>query len=183
MIDIESISKICKSCGKEKSSSDFWNLHSTCKVCRSVEHKMWVEKNRDKLRKYKREVYQHHIEQHRSYNRNYHRMYQKKDKVKEKRHEHYLRYKEQHRDKRLQSLYGITQIEYNEMFIIQDGCCAICGKHQTYQNKPMCVDHNHSTNEVRGLLCRNCNLAIGFIKENTVILKKMVEYLSKVKGY
>ena len=45
--------------------------------------------------------------------------------------------------------------------------------------KNLAVDHNHSTGEVRDLLCGNCNAAIGFLQENVEIAKKAVEYLMR----
>jgi len=60
--------------------------------------------------------------------------------------------------------YGITLEEYNDMFIEQDGCCAICGIHQSELNYSLCVDHNHETGNVRGLLCRGCNANLGIVE-------------------
>jgi hypothetical protein len=58
----------------------------------------------------------------------------------------------------------------------QGGVCAICkappGK------KWLHVDHSHKTGDVRGLLCGNCNAAIGMTKESVSILNKMIEYLT-----
>lgn len=44
------------------------------------------------------------------------------------------------------------------------------------------VDHNHSTGEVRGLLCANCNAALGLIDDNKSILSDLIDYLNMYDG-
>jgi hypothetical protein len=44
------------------------------------------------------------------------------------------------------------------------------------------VDHNHTTGAVRGLLCANCNLAIGYANDDPVVLRKAIAYLDKYEG-
>lgn len=75
--------------------------------------------------------------------------------------------------------YGVTPEDYNLMFIKQKGCCAICGKHQNELKRKLSIDHNHSTGVIRGLLCNNCNLMLGFSKENIDVLQKSIIYLDK----
>ena len=87
---------------------------------------------------------------------------------------------EYNRNHALKSLYGITTIEYNEMFAAQDGKCAICGKHQVELKKRLHVDHNHLTGKVRGLLCSNCNTMIGLSVENSKSLRLAAEYLEEM---
>ena len=41
------------------------------------------------------------------------------------------------------------------------------------------VDHKHSTGEVRGLLCHNCNRALGLLKDDPKVLQKAMNYLVK----
>jgi hypothetical protein len=45
--------------------------------------------------------------------------------------------------------------------------------------KGLVVDHNHTTNKIRALLCSNCNLILGHAKDNKEILIKLSEYLEK----
>jgi hypothetical protein len=80
--------------------------------------------------------------------------------------------------------YKITLAEYRNLQEIQQGLCAIClnpeqSRHQNGVLRELAVDHNHTTNEVRGLLCSNCNLAIGKFKDDTSLLAKAIEYLQK----
>ncbi len=75
--------------------------------------------------------------------------------------------------------YGITLERYNEMLKSQNSRCAVCDKHQLDCYNGLYVDHNHSTKEVRQLLCRDCNAGIGFFKENSDILAKALAYLRR----
>lgn len=79
--------------------------------------------------------------------------------------------------RKLKSKFGITLEQYNIMFKEQLGCCAICGTHQITLNKSLAVDHNHSTGKVRKLLCPKCNMALGYTKEDIVILTNMIDYI------
>jgi Recombination endonuclease VII len=77
--------------------------------------------------------------------------------------------------------YGITIDDYNQMFIDQRGCCAICETPQYQTNKRLHVDHDHVTGKVRGLLCHNCNLTLGRLKENIDVLRKAIRYLEDAR--
>lgn len=74
----------------------------------------------------------------------------------------------------LKETYNITQIEFEKMLIEQDFKCAICKK-----ETELSVDHNHSTGEVRELLCGNCNRALGLFEENRRIIQAAKEYLER----
>jgi hypothetical protein len=65
----------------------------------------------------------------------------------------------------LKNVYGITLDDYNKMFEKQKGKCAICSKHQNELIRKLSVDHCHRTNKVRGLLCKNCNVALGYYEK------------------
>lgn len=78
--------------------------------------------------------------------------------------------------KMLKSL-GATLDEYNQIFIEQDGCCAICGRHQSEFKKDLAVDHNRETGRVRGLLCQNCNIGLGQFHENKELFQRAINYL------
>lgn len=73
--------------------------------------------------------------------------------------------------------YGITLDDYNKMFQEQNGCCAICGIHQSELKKKLHVDHSHKSGKVRGLLCGKCNLALGLLNDDIVVLSTAVRYL------
>ncbi len=79
----------------------------------------------------------------------------------------------------LKTRYGITSYEYNNLLESQNSKCGICGMDQNKLKKRLHVDHNHNTGEIRGLICKSCNLAIGLIKDDISILNKMIKYLVK----
>jgi hypothetical protein len=78
---------------------------------------------------------------------------------------------------RLKHIYGLTINEYNQMFVDQNGTCAICKKNQI-NGKNLSVDHDHQTSKVRGLLCNNCNSGLGFFKDNIENLTEAINYLN-----
>jgi len=73
--------------------------------------------------------------------------------------------------------FNISMKDYNKLFVKQNGCCAVCGRHQSEFNKRLTVDHNHLTKKIRGLLCEDCNLGIGRLKDSIEILQKAIQYL------
>jgi len=74
--------------------------------------------------------------------------------------------------------YGLTLIEYNQMFVKQKNCCAICNK-EFASKKGTHIDHCHKTNKVRALLCSSCNTAIGLLKESPENLKSALRYIKR----
>ncbi len=82
---------------------------------------------------------------------------------------------------RLKYRYGITAKEYKEIFEAQKGVCAICGKSQNPKHRWLLgVDHDHKTNQVRGLLCHKCNVILGLCNENPNILTNAISYLRSI---
>lgn len=69
------------------------------------------------------------------------------------------------------------------MLLQQNGVCAICKNAETKIEsgsvRSLSVDHNHTTGAVRGLLCANCNLAIGYACDDVSILRNAIAYLQK----
>lgn len=82
--------------------------------------------------------------------------------------------------------YGITAIEYQALFDAQGGVCAICKKHENRIHKGtkanMCVDHDHATGKVRGLLCAKCNSGLGYFADNIDTLLSAVNYLQRLQS-
>jgi Recombination endonuclease VII len=81
------------------------------------------------------------------------------------------------------SEFGFTIDAYIEMLAEQNGVCKICERPESNRNaqsgriKDLAVDHCHKTNKIRGLLCSNCNTAIGLFQDSPVLLRNAVEYL------
>jgi hypothetical protein len=62
----------------------------------------------------------------------------------------------------------------------QENSCAICGKEEPARRyKTFNVDHCHHTGKVRGLLCRQCNMALGGFNDDIGLLEKAILYLKK----
>lgn len=80
---------------------------------------------------------------------------------------------------KLKRKYKITQEEYNALFLKQNGQCAICAKYQADERRSLCIDHNHTTGVVRGLLCENCNRGLGLFRDNTESLENAKIYLNR----
>ena len=72
--------------------------------------------------------------------------------------------------------YGITQTEFDTMLSSQKGRCAICGTGEPGA-KGWCIDHCHNTDKVRGLLCSQCNTALGLMKEDVAAIRSMASYV------
>ena len=149
--------KFCSKCkitkeiiefNKNKKSRD--GLSCWCKNCNSIYKKQYHKVNVDYCRKYRKE------------NRERIQKYQKEYDLKK---------------------YNLTLEQKNEMLNKQNGCCAICKKPETAFNskiktiKSLAVDHNHKNGKVRGLLCGNCNIGIGKLKEDIQILKNAIQYI------
>lgn len=80
---------------------------------------------------------------------------------------------------RIKARYGMTEDDYIVMLAAQDGLCAICKSSDPgHGNTFFCVDHNHDTGVVRGLLCKDCNTGIGMLKDSPTVLRSAIEYLS-----
>lgn len=166
--------KRCVRCGILKPLSEF-NIHNRergyyrnfCKECQNawsreynkteqakLTREEWNKKNQDKIKAY-REFY-------------------KNDPI------HIAKIKKYHRKKWLKDKFDITIEEYDKMLENQGGKCAICGSEEPSNNgrrKNFLVDHCHKTDKIRGLLCHNCNIALGLFKDDSNILLKAFAYL------
>lgn len=76
----------------------------------------------------------------------------------------------------LKKNYGVTLEQYQVRLDSQGGVCAICGDRP---DQWLAVDHCHSTGAIRGLLCNNCNRAIGLLGDRVDRLKAAINYLER----
>ena len=147
--------KRCSKCGKVKLLNLFYKNKTRtggysyeCKSC-----------SNDRIKKYrksgKNNIREKELERHKLY---------------------YERYKIKLRDDKFLRDYGITYAEKLSMIEDQQNKCKICGKE--INKITGCLDHCHKTKKVRGILCRNCNMAIGIFQDNISTLKKAIKYLS-----
>ena len=84
------------------------------------------------------------------------------------------------KDMILRRKYGITVADFDAMILSQGNKCAICGDGPN--GNPMHfphIDHCHTTNKVRGLLCRKCNHAVGLLKDDPKIFLAGAAYLQR----
>ena len=98
------------------------------------------------------------------------------EKVKKYRQEYYLKNKVRYEEYRLRRRFNISLEELDVLLIKQQHKCAIC-KRLLVETK-RCIDHNHTTGEVRGILCRNCNAGIGLLGESLESLERAMQYLN-----
>lgn len=82
---------------------------------------------------------------------------------------------EKQRSRQYKHFFGISLEQYNEMLQEQGGVCAICGTPPA--GEKLAVDHDHISGEIRGLLCKFCNTALGFVNDDIDILASMTSYL------
>lgn len=71
--------------------------------------------------------------------------------------------------------YGLTEEEFLSMLEQQNYLCAICETRP--DQRELAIDHCHETGKVRGLLCMNCNTALGKFKDDVALLQKAISYL------
>ncbi len=76
---------------------------------------------------------------------------------------------------------GISPEELVDVFERQEGCCAICRKEISLMDSA--IDHNHDTGDFRGVLCKQCNRALGMFMDSPTILKSALIYLADMGSY
>jgi len=148
-----SMNKVCKKCGVEKTSSEFYKekrvkdgLQARCIQCCKADAKAAFQRNPEPYRKRARAAYDY----------------------------------AERRARKLMNEYGMTPENYTELFEKQNGCCAICKASESGHNVTdhFLVDHDHTTGEIRGLLCSSCNLMLGKAHDNIDILSRAITYLT-----
>lgn len=80
---------------------------------------------------------------------------------------------------KIQHKYGITPAQHADMFLRQNGCCAIC--RNEFGAKREHIDHDHANGAIRGLLCSGCNTGLGHFKDDTGFLAAAIEYLRRAR--
>lgn len=87
---------------------------------------------------------------------------------------------------RLKKQFGMTEQQYEEMFVAQNGVCFICKLPETGKSgfkrsvRRLAVDHCHKTGRVRALLCHHCNAGLGHFKESPVLFHAAISYIQNV---
>lgn len=69
--------------------------------------------------------------------------------------------------------------DYNLAFELQQGKCKVCHRHQSELSQTLCVDHNHTTKQFRGLLCRFCNsVIVNYLENYSELVASAQNYLT-----
>jgi sulfur transfer complex TusBCD TusB component (DsrH family) len=89
------------------------------------------------------------------------------------------------RNRAIKHKFNITQQQYDEILLAQNGVCALCGKpetkisHKSHKVLPLAIDHDHKTGKIRGLLCDDCNVMLGRAKDEAEVLRKAANYIEQ----
>lgn len=86
-------------------------------------------------------------------------------------------FRAKHPYRHVKDLYGLSEAAFFSLLAGQGGVCAICGSGD-WSKKP-CVDHDHVTGTVRGILCRKCNSGIGFLDDDPDLVRTALQYLER----
>ena len=70
---------------------------------------------------------------------------------------------------------SISDEDYQQLIERCQGNCEVCSR----RLDKVCIDHCHSTNKVRGVLCHNCNTALGLVGDNVETLSKLIQWLER----
>ncbi len=174
--------KICSRC-KIPKSIDCFDRNRTkkdghqgrCKVCRSEHERQpgfkekrviyrhqYYLKNIEKLRKKRKEYCDTHREWKRTYDRQWQKIHKEARSIISKRH-----YYKKH--------YGLTVEEKKDMYVLQNGICFLCPNPLPKEWIKANIDHDHSNNVVRKLLCDSCNRQMSAV-DNEYWLNKAIIY-------
>jgi hypothetical protein len=74
-----------------------------------------------------------------------------------------------------QRFYGLSELD--AFRTIEAPGCEICGERN--DNRLLAVDHDHATGRNRGVLCDRCNLALGHMRDNPILLRRAAEYIEQ----
>lgn len=181
--------KICRACHKALPLSEFHahpgsadRLQYMCKECARLCGKANRHSKIEERRAKERAYYHANIEKHKAYHKRYRESH--KEQLKAQQAAWVARQgPDRNRRYQLKRLYGIDLEHYDAILQRQGGVCAICRLSETTIDRrtgkpwPLAVDHNHNTGELRGLLCRRCNNALGSFKDDPILLQSAAEYL------
>lgn len=159
------VSKTCSKCKEKKPLSHFHKagdrtsgVTSQCKICKNKSRQVFYQNHRDYEGFRRKRWNKENPEKVRLHKRNFYRKH--KDRLTKAAPSHHRKHR-----------YGLGEVEYQKLLQKQNNGCALCG-----QKKRLCVDHNHNTGKVRGLLCHGCNIDIRIFDRPVPELLKAWKY-------
>jgi hypothetical protein len=164
--------KACSTCKRNLPASNYYpeprnrdGLFSRCKDCGKASaresYRRHAKDRWAKAKAWREENYERHIAQRREYRA------KNRDELNRKK-----------RERRIKA-YGLSLEEYQRRLSSQGNRCAICTRKPADGRRKLVIDHCHKTGKVRGLICNECNWAIGLISDNPVIAIRISKYLHK----
>ena len=161
--------RICSKCGEEKPFSEYHSKRGKsqpeCKPCRSKYMAKLYQDNRERERAVRKAWYE-----------------KNKILVCEKLRKNRQDNLQEHRLRARLRRKGMSLEQYQSKIIAQRNSCEIClGSFGTDAYKCSYIDHDHKTGKIRGLLCSQCNTALGLLREDIKLFQKCVAYLKKYK--
>lgn len=91
--------------------------------------------------------------------------------------DYYQRNKTHRKSRERQRKYGLTTEEYEALLERQCGQCSICHAEPVAGQDDFAIDHDHTSGEVRGLLCMECNLLVGIIEKDLGRADRAMRYI------
>lgn len=168
--------KLCRTCGETKPLTDFGNRgdrpcgkRAKCKACANEYNRAYLPAwSRKPESKAKLKAYAA-----RNYVANRERIMARH---KEWRRANPEAAKRLSREGLLRRRYGLTAAAFSAMLGKQDGRCAICVKILD-RGRRTHIDHCHTTDRVRSLLCAECNAGLGIMRDDPEILRRAADYI------
>lgn len=84
---------------------------------------------------------------------------------------------------KIKAAYGLTEEQWNAIFAAQNYSCAGCGSDVPKSKRGWVTDHQHGTVQVRGILCLQCNVALGMVGDDPNTLRRLANYLEIGESY
>lgn len=151
----------CKVCKKEGNKDNFLPDENLCNDCYKERSKRYYNNHKDHI---KRKVREYAVTN--------------EDKVKESG----KRYRRSNKNRIklyfVKWAYNLSPEEYELLLQNNNGFCPICN----IKSENLCIDHDHNTKRVRGMICSSCNLGLGNFHDDIDYLKKCIKYLTKLNN-
>lgn len=156
---------------KDVSSSR--GISGRCRQCNKHRSAAWYVKNRDSIAAKSREYYAANRGKARARGKKYRT--NNREKILAYGVAYKIKNEKKLREKVWQREYGLSGADVAKMVIEQSNSCAIC--FESFTEVRMCIDHDHATGLVRGLLCLKCNRGIGLLGDNVKTMDMAISYL------